>query len=107
MATNILENFFGLFNLLSTNLLKSGCLKIWAITYVDFGDQIVAHIKSWEASRLLNKLAIDSPENAGDLCDYIISEQTEINIKQSTMFYNGIRSIIARDRDNVKEEYIR
>lgn len=32
----------------------------------------------------LKKLALDNQENASIICDYIIAEQTEINIKEST-----------------------
>ena len=35
-------------------------------------------------NKALKKLAGDQIENAATICDYIIAEQTEINIKQST-----------------------
>jgi hypothetical protein len=34
--------------------------------------------------KILNKLAARCPENASVLCDYLISEETEFNIKSST-----------------------
>jgi hypothetical protein len=35
-------------------------------------------------NKALKKLAKDQTENATTICDYIMAEQTEINIKQST-----------------------
>jgi len=35
-------------------------------------------------NQILNKLAKENPENANIICDYIIAEETELNIKNST-----------------------
>jgi site-specific recombinase XerD len=35
-------------------------------------------------NKILKKIAKDNPENANIICDYIIAEETEINIKNST-----------------------
>jgi hypothetical protein len=35
-------------------------------------------------NQILHKLAQENPENANIICDYIIAEETELNIKNST-----------------------
>jgi hypothetical protein len=46
-------------------------------------ESITKHCKSF-IRKLLNDLSKNKPENANTICDYIIAEQIEFNIKDST-----------------------
>jgi len=47
-------------------------------------DSITEHNSKPYFRQALKKLCKDNPGNANTICDYILAEQTDINIKEST-----------------------
>ena len=47
-------------------------------------DSITQNTSKPNFRQALKRLTITNPENANVICDYILAEQTEINIKEST-----------------------
>jgi hypothetical protein len=47
-------------------------------------DYVTQHNSKAYYRATLKKVSVVNPENASTICDYIIAEQTQLNIKEST-----------------------
>jgi len=73
----------------SLNSNPVGCIRINEITsYIDLEKKINSITKSLSKpyySSILRNLVKNNPNNANTIYDYIIAEQTELNIRNSTI----------------------